>query len=282
MLAPIKAHGMLLPEEDDSSNASNQLLSSKPPSYFPILTSLSQNADSGFFPELLDIPDFFSEHSPQVKSSEPNTQAPIIPAGETCSSVFTQEELLKRIQKLETEVGELKALVHSFASSQTKKRPLEEFSVTGSASAPSKPVTITQLMAAIKRRASAEINRYLSVSQVPINEKGEAEIADLLDKYSRGNIKKVKITPLHLAAYMGDRLIAQALLHHKADPNITSDCGYTPLMTAAGNADVPMAELLLIGGAIKDQTTALGETAFDIAKNKKLRLMPKFLRNYKG
>jgi ankyrin repeat protein len=75
------------------------------------------------------------------------------------------------------------------------------------------------------------------------------------------------VTPLHLAASIGDREKCALLIKYRADVNIPSDRGATPLMFAAFWGYRPVCELLLANGAELDfySACALGRLS-DVKK----------------
>lgn len=74
-------------------------------------------------------------------------------------------------------------------------------------------------------------------------------------------------TPLILAAQLGWREGAEALLSRRANPNLGNRNGETPLIFAVQRRDLPMVRLLLGRGANPDQTDNLsGYSALDYAR----------------
>jgi ankyrin repeat protein len=74
-------------------------------------------------------------------------------------------------------------------------------------------------------------------------------------------------TPLILAAQLGWRDGAEALLSRRANPNLANRNGETPLIFAVQRRDLPMVRLLLGKGANPDQTDNLsGYSALDYAR----------------
>ena len=74
-------------------------------------------------------------------------------------------------------------------------------------------------------------------------------------------------TPLHLAAYKGDIVVAKILLAHKANANAQTFPG-TPLHYAAHNGDTDMVKLLLAHKAKAGIRNSDGATPLDWAKNR--------------
>ena len=75
----------------------------------------------------------------------------------------------------------------------------------------------------------------------------------------------MRVQPLHSAAAGNYLDICQALLDHKADVNAVQQDGFTPLMAAAQNGNLALAELFLRHGANRAAQTSAGKTARDIA-----------------
>jgi ankyrin repeat protein len=71
--------------------------------------------------------------------------------------------------------------------------------------------------------------------------------------------------PLQIAAVRDDQPIAELLLAHKADPNVTDRAGSTPLHTTASRGNQKLTELLLANKAAVDPVNKAGETPLDLA-----------------
>ena len=76
---------------------------------------------------------------------------------------------------------------------------------------------------------------------------------------------ELKAVPIHSAAAAGQAKIAELLLQHGADPNISEQGGYTPLHAAAENGDMEMIRVLLYGGADLTLRSNDGKTPLDLA-----------------
>ncbi|CAG9325167.1 unnamed protein product [Blepharisma stoltei] len=79
-------------------------------------------------------------------------------------------------------------------------------------------------------------------------------------------------TPLHNATYRGDDKIVNLLLQNDADPNsLTTQLGQSPLHIAASNGHLEIIKLLLSHGADPDIKDKQGDSALNLAKNKKIK-----------
>jgi len=75
-------------------------------------------------------------------------------------------------------------------------------------------------------------------------------VKSCLDKGADANAKNDKgMTPLHIAAYYGDTMVAHLFLKHGADANAHDSKGYTPLILAAMHGNIDVAMLLIEKGA---------------------------------
>jgi uncharacterized protein len=85
-------------------------------------------------------------------------------------------------------------------------------------------------------------------------------------------------TPLHsCVAISKNTHIAKLLLDKGADVNAVQHGGFTPLHAAAFAGDLPMVHLLLDAGAKLDPKTDDGQTALDLAREKKRDVIVKEL-----
>ena len=82
-----------------------------------------------------------------------------------------------------------------------------------------------------------------------------------------------QVTPLGTASAFGANTIAELLLDHGADTELTSDRGNTPLHAAAANGNRALVELLLARGANAGAMTADGRTPADLAANTEIRAL---------
>jgi uncharacterized protein len=76
---------------------------------------------------------------------------------------------------------------------------------------------------------------------------------------------QLKAAPIHSAAAAGQAKIAELLLQHGAEPNVSEQGGYTPLHAAAENGDMEMIRVLLYGGADLTLRSDDGKTPLDLA-----------------
>ena len=74
-------------------------------------------------------------------------------------------------------------------------------------------------------------------------------------------------TPLHAAALMGNKAIAELLLKAGADVNARNKNGETPLYVAVGHRQRELAELLLANKADPNERNNAGQTPLDLAKS---------------
>jgi hypothetical protein len=74
-------------------------------------------------------------------------------------------------------------------------------------------------------------------------------------------------TPLHEAAAMGNKAIAELLLKAGADVNARNNNGYTPLHVAVEHRQPELAELLLANKADPNERNNAGQTPLDLAKS---------------
>jgi ankyrin repeat protein len=82
-----------------------------------------------------------------------------------------------------------------------------------------------------------------------------------------------QVTPLGTCAFAGANDIAQLLLEHGADTELTSGQGGTPLHSAAENGNRELVELLLAHGANRHARTDNGQTPADLAADDELRAL---------
>ena len=99
---------------------------------------------------------------------------------------------------------------------------------------------------------------------------GEKEAAKiLLERGAEVNVvsrnPNIVVTPLHSAAAGSHPGIVKVLLEAGAGVNAAQDRGFTPLHSAANNDDRESAEALLAAGADPTLTTDEGKTAADLA-----------------
>lgn len=86
-------------------------------------------------------------------------------------------------------------------------------------------------------------------------------------------------TPLIIAVkYSFGLTLVKQLVDNGADVNQTVGWGYTPLILAAANGSIGIAEILLNNGAHINKKCTWGKTAFDYAKQEKKTKMIKFLK----
>ncbi|KAK5718347.1 hypothetical protein LTR15_008074 [Elasticomyces elasticus] len=96
--------------------------------------------------------------------------------------------------------------------------------------------------------SSLSLDDYLSLSNADIDKK------DVMGK-----------TPLHFAAARGDLNAVLTLLRHGADPNLTTDALWTPLIEAAMSSNHRTLRPLLMAGARIDAQNKAGQTALSMA-----------------
>ena len=106
---------------------------------------------------------------------------------------------------------------------------------------------------------------------------------DIYDAIKQGDFAKVEIllkenpdlakslndnnvTPLHIAATLKTKTLAEMLLSHGADVNARDKDGYTPLHYAAQKGSKEVGELLIASGAKVNAKTKSGETPYYWAK----------------
>jgi len=82
---------------------------------------------------------------------------------------------------------------------------------------------------------------------------------------------------LHKATVMKDIDGIKTLLKSKADPNNTDNLGETPLHQAAFNNNLEIVEILVNSGARATIKNQYGETAADLAKAHKSKVLFNFL-----
>ncbi|WP_322629422.1 ankyrin repeat domain-containing protein [Halothiobacillus sp.] len=85
-------------------------------------------------------------------------------------------------------------------------------------------------------------------------------------------------TALLYAAYFDNRKAANELLDLHADPNISDNSGLTPLMSAAQNGDIILAQMLLKHGA-NSNALMQGWKAADFAARRGDKKLESLLRN---
>jgi uncharacterized protein len=95
-----------------------------------------------------------------------------------------------------------------------------------------------------------DIVEYLIKAGAPVNSAARNEL---------------KAAPIHSAAAAGQAKIAELLLEHGAEPNISEQGGYTPLHVAAENGDEEVIRVLLYGGADLTLRSDDGKTPLDLA-----------------
>ena len=90
---------------------------------------------------------------------------------------------------------------------------------------------------------------------------GEAEVdAKTTDAVSSGGL-----TPLHLAAAQGHKLLVELLLAHDADPQAPDDYNRTPLFKAVSTQGTEVLEVLLNHGADVSAQNHDGDTSLHFA-----------------
>jgi len=110
---------------------------------------------------------------------------------------------------------------------------------------------------------------------------GYALAENLFDAAKAGNLEKVTqlieeganvnirndsgVTPLHLAAYRGDKDIAEILILKGADIDSQTDAGDTPLMWAVKREKSNLVELIVQKGATVDLKDGIGRTPLAMA-----------------
>ena len=102
----------------------------------------------------------------------------------------------------------------------------------------------------------------------------------LLDKGHaaiNGRAGKLSETALHAAAARGDVAMVRLLLEHKADINATDKSGFTPLLNAAENGHMAIAEILVQQGADPAARTQQDGCAFALAAGATNRLLLEWL-----
>lgn len=87
----------------------------------------------------------------------------------------------------------------------------------------------------------------------------------LLDDPARVSDRKGGWTPLHWAAFNGQKDTADLLLANQADVNATSSNGQAPLLLAAWKGHVAVVELLLAKGAAVNVKSSNGVTPLQLA-----------------
>ena len=77
-------------------------------------------------------------------------------------------------------------------------------------------------------------------------------------------------TPLEIAAYCGNKQIAELLITKGADVNAKTDIGNTPLHTAANEGHKEIVELLIANGADVNAKSRFGVTPLNAARKQEI------------
>jgi len=90
------------------------------------------------------------------------------------------------------------------------------------------------------------------------------------------------VTPLHQAAFYGQKEVVELLIAKGADVNAKEEEGWTPLHFAAEGGHKEVAELLIAAGADVNARDNGGETPLDLAIERKKTDTADLLRKYGG
>ena len=113
--------------------------------------------------------------------------------------------------------------------------------------------------------------------------KGHIEaVKQHLDSGVNVNAKRTGSTPMHQAAYYGQKEVAELLIAKGADVNAKDDNGQTPLFNAAYLGRKEIVELLIAEGADVNAKTDYGKTPLDGANRRKHPETADLLRKHGG
>ncbi|CAI8718671.1 ankyrin repeat domain-containing protein [Chryseobacterium sp. IT-36CA2] len=110
--------------------------------------------------------------------------------------------------------------------------------------------------------------------------RGNTPVAEFLITHVKNmNYASEEGTALTASVFKGDRNLTQKLLENKADPNVPSSSGITPLIYAVQSQNKDMVELLLKNKANKTLSDKQGKTVFEYALFSKNQDIINLLKN---
>lgn len=136
-------------------------------------------------------------------------------------------------------------------------------------------IALSSLFFLFQCSSADDLNKKDEKGKTPLHyaviEKDHDKVADMVEKGADPNIKDRGWSSLHYAVYKGDLKTVQLLIKNKADVQLASDNGWTPLHVAAfftsENKDAIMSELKKAGANINAQSKA-GKTPLYLAVKK--------------
>jgi ankyrin repeat protein len=110
--------------------------------------------------------------------------------------------------------------------------------------------------------------------------RGNTSVAEFLITHVKNmNYASGEGTALTASVFKGDKNLTQKLLANKADPNVASSSGVTPLIYAVQSQNKEMVELLLKNKANKTLSDKQGKTVFEYALFSKNQDIINLLKN---
>jgi cytohesin len=133
----------------------------------------------------------------------------------------------------------------------------------------------------VKGRFPALLHNSLAMAVIMNNVDGINKV--LTDSPELVDVRFLGRSPLHLAASLGKREAAEALVAKGADVQLKADAeGTTPLQEASKNGSKDIVQLLLAKGADASAKDRQGKTALDLAQAKGYTEVANLLKAYMG